>query len=402
MLGFFLRAVNISENPPELFSDELINFVSARSVAEKGRDLHGNLALYFSDRTEPRPPVYGYSAYVSSMIFGDGPICIRAPAIFFGLVCIVLVYLVTRELFGGERAPLFAAFFMAVIPWSIHYSRVGWEPAAFLPLLLLAVYTMVYGIGRGKKWITVLSFGMFSVTVYTYQAAPLYAFLFLAALVIIYRRYFLREWKVFAAGCFLAGILVIPHISTVLNEDMMHSRAERIFTFSEGVTPESIGTFFENYVSHYKPSFLFEHGDSNLRHGAGTGTVYRVMLPLMLAGLVYLFKSGFDRKSVAFILFWIAVFPLAAALTNDGVPHATRSLTGAPLLCILGGLGAGGLVATLARRTGRPAYPTALAALIVVSSLASLALFAKRYYYEYPKQSCGAWECGHRDIFAAL
>ena len=402
VLGLFLRAVDISGNPPELFSDELINFVSARSVVERGHDLHGNLALYFSDRTEPRPPVYGYFAYGSSLIFGDGPIGIRAPAIFFGLVSIMLVYLITRELFRDETTALFAAFFMAIIPWAIHYSRAGWEPAASLPLLLLAVYLMVYGIGSGKKWMTVLSFGMFSVTVYTYQAAPLYAFLFLAALVIIYRKYFLREWKVFLGGAFVAGALIVPHMLTVVNEHLISARVDRIFIFSEGVTPESIGAFFTNYISHYTPSFLFSHGDSNLRHGARTGTVYWTMLPLILAGIVYLFWSGFGRKSVAFVLFWIVAFPLAAALTNDGIPHATRSLTGAPLVCILSGLGAGGLVATLARVTGRPAYSLALAVLIVVLSLASLAVFAKKYYYEYPKQSCGAWECGHRDIFAAV
>jgi len=402
VLGLFLRAVDISDNPPELFSDELINFVSARSVVEKGHDLHGNLALYFSDRTEPRPPVYGYFAYVSSLIFGDGAIGIRAPAILFGLVCIVLVYLITRELFRDEKSALFAAFFMAVIPWSIHYSRVGWEPAAFLPLLLLAVYLMVHGIRSGERWMTVLSFGTFSITVYTYQAAPLYALLFLLALVFIYRRYFLREWRVLVGGSILAGALIVPHLVTILNEHLISARVDRIFIFSEGVTPESVGTFFTNYISHYTPSFLFAHGDFNLRHGARTGTVYWAMLPLMLAGILYLFRPGFDRKSVAFVVFWIAVFPLAAALTNDGIPHATRSLTGAPLLCILSGLGAGGLMATLDRVTGRPAYSMALAALIVVLSLASLAVFARKYYYEYPKQSCGAWECGHRDIFAAV
>ncbi len=346
--------------------------------------------------------MYGYFAYVSSLIFGDGAIGIRAPAILFGLVCIVLVYLITRELFWDEKSALFAAFFMAVIPWSIHYSRVGWEPAAFLPLLLLAVYLMVHGISSGERWMTVLSFGTFSITVYTYQAAPLYALLFLLALVFIYRRYFLREWRVFLGGSIVAGALIVPHFVTILNEHLISARVDRIFIFSEGVTPESVGTFFTNYISHYTPSFLFADGDFNLRHGARTGTVYWAMLPLMLAGILYLFRPGFDRKSVAFVVFWIAVFPLAAALTNDGIPHATRSLTGAPLLCILSGLGAGGLMATLDRVTGRPAYSLALAALIVVLSFASLAVFARKYYYEYPKQSCGAWECGHKDIFAAV
>jgi 4-amino-4-deoxy-L-arabinose transferase-like glycosyltransferase len=401
-LGLFLRAVNISDNPPELFSDEIINFVSARSVIEKGHDLHGNLSPYFSDRTEPRPPVYGYFTYASSKIFGDGALGIRAPAIFFGLACIVLVYLITRELFRDETSALLAAFFMAIIPWSIHYSRADWEPASFLPLLLLSVYMLVYGIRSRRRWVTVLAFGMFSLTVYTYQAAPLYSFLFLSALGVIHVRYFLVEWKVLLAGCFLAGILIIPYVSLVMGESASLGRAERIFTFSEGVTPESIGAFFTNYISHFKASFLFMDGDLNLRHDARTGMIYWVMLPLIIAGLVYLFKSGFDRRSIYFVLFWIAVFPLAAALTNDGVPHATRALAGAPLVCILSGLGAGGLLKDLACRTRRPVYSLILASVIVVSSLVSLALFARNYYYEYPKESYGAWEYGHRSIFARI
>lgn len=401
-LGLFLRGVNISENPPELFSDELINFVSARSVIEKGHDLHGNLALYFSDRIEPRPPVYGYFTYLSSRIFDDGALGIRAPAIFFGLVCIVLVYLLTLELFRDERAALFAAFFMAVIPWSIHYSRVGWEPASFLPLLLLAVYMLVYGIRSRKKWVTVLAFGIFSLTVYTYQAAPLYAFLFLSAIVVIHHRYFLVERKLLLAGCFLAVILIIPYVVSVTGESHMLGRAGRIFTFSGGVTLESIGTFLANYISHFKLSFFFIDGDLNLRHGARTGMIYWVMLPLIVAGLVYLFKSGFDRRSIALVLFWTAVFPLAAALTDDGAPHATRSLAGAPLTCILGGLGAGGLLKTIAYRTVRLVYSLILAAVIAALSLASLAVFAKKYYYEYPKESYDAWEYGYREIFSVL
>ena len=66
-----IRVTNLTHNPPELFSDELVNIVSARSVIETGKDLEGKLLPYFSDRVELRPPIYGYSAYLSTKLLGN-------------------------------------------------------------------------------------------------------------------------------------------------------------------------------------------------------------------------------------------------------------------------------------------------------------------------------------------
>ena len=173
VLALFLRSKDIESNPPELFSDEIVNFVSARSVIEKGHDLEGNLMPYFSDRVEPRPPVYGYFSYLFTRVFGESAAGIRSAAIFFGIVSIILVYLLTLEFFKDSDSALFAAFFMAIIPWHIHYSRAGWEPASLLPFLLLSMYLFIYGVNRDKKFIIASSFGFFALTIYTYQAAPL-------------------------------------------------------------------------------------------------------------------------------------------------------------------------------------------------------------------------------------
>ena len=80
LLALFLRSKDIESNPPELFSDEIVNFVSARSVIERGHDLKGNLMPYFSDIIEPRPPVYGYFSYLFTRVFGEGAAGVRSAA----------------------------------------------------------------------------------------------------------------------------------------------------------------------------------------------------------------------------------------------------------------------------------------------------------------------------------
>lgn len=402
LLALFLRTYDLSNNPPELFSDEIINYVSAKSVIETGKDLYGRFIPYFSDRLELRPPIYGYTAYLSSLILGEGIIAIRAPAVFFGLITIIAVYLLAFEFFGDRRAALLSAFFMAIIPWHIHYSRVGWEPAAFLPFLLLSTFFLVHGINKNRKYLIALAFGLFTLTIYTYQAAPLYSFIFLFPLILINYQYFLREKKLFLICIIISLILVSPYIWTVDNEDMMYYRAKAISTFSSGLNSESLSVFAHNYISHFKPAFLFTSGDPNLRHGAGVGTIYWIMLPLILIGIIQLIKSDIPRRHKIFIAIWILIFPLGGSLTNDGVPHATRTLPGAPLLCIMSGIGFGAILKFIKLKTGKEILSYAFTVIILVLSLLSLGHFARNYYYEYPKRAYLNWDYGHKDIFSKI
>ena len=402
LLALFLRTYDLSNNPPELFSDELINYTSAKSVIETGKDLHGRLIPYFTDTVELRPPIYGYFAYASSIILGENTIAIRAPAVFFGLITIIAVYLLAFEFFEDRRAALLSAFFMAIIPWHIHYSRAGWEPAAFLPFLLLSSDFFIHGINNNKKYLVALAFGLFTLTIYTYQAAPLYSFIFLFSLFLINYQYFLREKKLLLVSVIISLILVSPYIWTVDNEYMMYARAKAISTFSSGLNSESLSIFAHNYISHFKPAFLFISGDPNLRHGAGVGTIYWIMLPLILIGIIQLIKSDIPRRYKIFIAIWILIFPLGGSLTNDGVPHATRTLPGAPVLCILSGIGFGAIFNFIKPKTGKEIFSYAFTAIIIVLSLLSLGHFARNYYYEYPKRSYLYWDYGHKDVFSKI
>jgi 4-amino-4-deoxy-L-arabinose transferase-like glycosyltransferase len=402
VIAFWLRTINLTYNPPELFSDELINFVSARSIVETGKDLNGRLLPYFSDRVELRPPIYGYSAYLSTKLFGNTTIAIRLPAVIFGIITIIMLFQITLEITKSHIAALFAAFCLAIIPWHIHYSRVGWEPASFLPFLLTAIFLLIKGINKNLHWAILLGFGFFSLSIYTYQASPMFSFLFLVAVIGLNYRYFIIHRKVFFAGILIAAIIALPYIWTAISEPHLYERARRINTFSQGFTSETIRIFLRNYISHFGHQFLFISGDPNLRHSAQTGVLYWWMLPFILIGSILLYKSVKKRWCIGLLAFWVVIFPLAGSLTNDGVPHATRTLVGAPLFCLLTGIGIWQTIRFASIKTHSRLFVGFVHIAILVIALAFLALFLRKYFIVYPKESYAWWDSGHREIFTKV
>jgi len=218
----------------------------------------------------------------------------------------------------------------------------------------------------------------------------------------MYRRYFLRERRVLMTGLIVYFILSAPYIWAIFTVEMFFRKASILFTFANGVNSETLSVFGTNYITHFGPDFLFIHGDPNLRHGAGTGVIYWVMLPFLAAGIVYSAITDRRRNVFYFILFWLAAFPLAASLTDDGVPHAMRSLAGAPVICLLSGRGVSGLVRTAAAWAGRVYVSYILYAVVVIISLVPLYGFSKTYYGDYPTMSAPDWEYGRKKLFSGI
>jgi 4-amino-4-deoxy-L-arabinose transferase-like glycosyltransferase len=391
ILAFCLRFIDLTNNPPELYRDELHTYLSAKSMVEEGRDLRGRRSLYFSDFHELTPPVYGYSAYLSSKLLGESTLSIRLPAVLFGLISIFILYLLTLELTGNHLAALLSSFFLSILPWHIHYSRIGWEPASMLPFILSATVLLIRGINKNQSWMISLGFGFFSLAIYTYQPAPLFAFLLLLAIVCFNYKYFVNNPKNFFIGVLSAGFIALPYFWIAVSEPIVFERAKWMFTFANGINIGTIREFLNYYFTYFGIHFLIQVGDSNPRHGAQTGVIYWWMVPLMIMGLILIFKSVKKRWYIGFIAFWVLVYPLPGSLSNDGVPHATRTLIGAPVFCLLSAIG---LWRTLeyisASVKSKVIYWLTLSALLMLA-LISLIEFSTKYFSEYPVLSSKAW-----------
>ena len=99
--------------------------------------------------------------------------------------------------------------------------------------------------------------------------------------------------------------------------------------------------FLSNYLQYFSPSFLFTNGPAEATYGMipGRGVLYWFELPLIL-GFIYALSTHKKKTSLFFILFWILVSPIPAALTTGRGYAANRATLMMPALQIALGYGA--------------------------------------------------------------
>lgn len=399
IFAFVIRVWDLNNNPPELHHDELVGYLGARTIIETGKDLDGRLLPYFYGRTERFTPIYGYTAYLSTKFFGVSPFSIRFPAVLYGIGAIAVLYILTYELTKNNATSLLASLFLAILPWHIHFSRVGWGPAA-LPLFLLAgTYLLLSGIRRDMPVKQALGALVLGTSLYTYNTALGYAPILFTTIICINFSYYQRHKKFLFSTCLLFLLAWIPFMITYIADPQGFDRARRISTFATGISTTTITTFLTNYYKHFGIEFLFTKGDPNLRHSGIHGVIYWWMLPFLLIGLWKGMTILPNRMYFLLISVWLLAMPIGAAVTNDGVPHAARSLAGIVAFPMLASLG----VYWAYRRLNSTQFLQRISLVALgLFVILSLYRFLFLYFTIYPSVSAGYWDYGQSQAFAAV
>src|SRR5580704_1557461 len=104
LLGFFLRFVDVSNDPPGLYVDEVSIGYNAYTILTTGKDEYGVLhPLWFRSYGDYKMPVYIYSVAGSMALFGETEFAVRFPSIIAGTLTIPLLYFFLQELIRLEK-----------------------------------------------------------------------------------------------------------------------------------------------------------------------------------------------------------------------------------------------------------------------------------------------------------
>jgi 4-amino-4-deoxy-L-arabinose transferase-like glycosyltransferase len=392
-----------------------------QSIATTGHDIDGSLRPFLYCSFTRNPPIYGIAAYGSSLIFGKNPFGLRFPAALFGLVAILLIYGIAFELTRRRDIATIAAALQATLPIFVHFSRVAWEPASELPFLLGGLYVLVRTLrndDRNTGDAAPLSFGgltlaavLLALTCYTYMAGWFYAAALGGTAIALNARRFRSHGALLKLGGAIAVAAVIagPALSMWFGDGHTIERTQRIATFAHGVTLDALGTFFSNYLAHFRWSYLVTTGDpipgSTWRYMVGFGAFYWWVVPLAALGLLCVFAFTRGRWAALWTCAWLVLYPFGGALTNEGVPNAPRTLAGAPVFCILAAIGCIALFEVVRFFTAtrfRAVTTIACVALFVANLGLSVTLFSRYYFTEYVHQHSNAWDSGTGALFAYI
>lgn len=366
IIAIFLRFYHFTSTPPGLYPDEGMNGNNAVEAAETGHfkvfypEDNGREGLYVDILALTMDATHVYTA----------PWIVRLPAAVAGVLTVLGLYLLVAELFG-ESAGLLAAFLLATSFWGIIFSRIGFR-AILSPLLLVwALWLITRSFragaaddtadaaadgGANKKWTAawyaIAAGVVYGLGFYTYIAYRVTPILFLLFIPFFGKRAgFWKRTAIFLITTIIVAAPIGWYFATTPGS--FFGRTAQI-----AVTAAS-NPVYDFAVNVAKEALMFNwHGDYNWRQNvSGAPELFWPVGILFLLGIVltiYFWIRRARKKEIAaeneklfspfgtlLALAWLVFGILPAAASDEGIPHALRSilaLNPALIFAALGGV----------------------------------------------------------------
>lgn len=390
--------------PPN--GDELAFAYYGWSLVHFLTDEYGNLLpIYFPSIGDFKYPTLAYLNTIPAALFGLSDITARFWSALMGTGLVLLVFILSRMIFKSTLAALASAWFIALSPWAITLSRLGYEAniAVFLTtmgiiFLLLAAQTRIKKFLR-RKTLIYLAFAALFLSAFAYGAQRVFIPSFLLSLVALS---FIKGSELKVIRKQLIALFVILTLVIAISLIPWQSRGRASGVFSVGISAEdqqdldesirgaglssvkppivitrafnnkvntAVLNLVDRYGKHFSPEYLFLKGDASLETTPRLGVLLLIESVFFFVGLLLLFADSRRRALKFVVLAWLLVGPIASALTVGG-PHIVRGAIGLPPFALISGYGASRVI-----NFSRVPYKR-LVILLVAAAVLGNALFA--------------------------
>ncbi|MFH1832977.1 MAG: glycosyltransferase family 39 protein [Candidatus Levyibacteriota bacterium] len=360
-----LRFYKLGDIPPSPDWDEVALGYDAYSIIHTGRDEYGKfLPVVLRSFDDYKPALYAYLSVPSVFFFGLNEFSVRFPSALLGVLTVFATFFLVKELFKRNEIALLASFFLAISPWHIQFSRVGFESNigvafnVFMALFFIKAFR--------KPYFLLFSAFFAGLNQYIYQSDRVFTPLLLLALVIIYWKDLFKISKKYLLTSVILGLIVVlPMIIYIATDKQALLRVSGTSIFSsqtellkndipkllrDTAKNDKIGLILDNrrftfakiiasnYLSHFNLNWLFITGDIARHHAPQMGLLYLFELPFLFIGLYIFIFGQYSKKTKLLIIAWFLITPIPASITT-GVPHAVRTLNFLPTFQIFIAIG---------------------------------------------------------------
>jgi len=335
IIATFLRLYQITEFPPGLYPDEAMNGNNALEALATG-----DFKVFYPENNGREGLFINIQAAFLS-VFGNEPWALRLPSAIFGILTILGLYLLLKQLWNKNVA-LLSAFFMATSFWHINFSRIGFRVIMAPFFLIWAIYLLVPAFHQSgsKKWgsaaLVALAGGIFyGLGFHTYIAYRATPILILVLLFAFWGKAKKENWLpnfYKAAGIFIATTIVVTlpilYYFAAHPQDFL-GRTTQVSIFSSATPVKDLISNIAQTIGMFNIS-----GDWNWRHNIAGH-------PLLFwpVGIAFLLGIAVAIRKFRFPLWWFGVAALPVVVSNEGIPHALRAILMAPAVFMLAGLG---------------------------------------------------------------
>lgn len=377
IIATFLRFYHFTTTPPGLYPDEAINGNNAAEVARTE-----NFKVFYTDNNGREGLYVNIIAIILKGFPVYKPWIIRIPAMVAGVLTVLGLYFLVAELFeenGSKKAArkklksdpdqdppdgtsslsgpviaLLASFFLATSFWHINFSRIGFR-AILAPLLLVwSFYFFIKALKavspRVATTYAIIAGIVYGLGFYTYIAYRITPLLFL-----LFIPFFGKGkgfWKRVAVFIIITFITAAP-----IGWYFVKHPADFFGRTAEISVASATNPVRDLALNIIKTALMFNfHGDNNWRQNiSGAPELFWPVGILFLLGIALglfsLWKSWhkktmqddsgnmFPSFPLLLIFSWIVLAGLPAATSDEGIPHALRSILMLPPAMIFAAIG---------------------------------------------------------------
>lgn len=394
------RFIGLEYSPPGFYMDEAAGATQVICIAQTGFDFYG---VHFPLFAAGFPgfglytPTYLYGQVAWTSLFGNSIAAFRGFSAFVTTLTILFLYLFARKV-GTQRMALYVAFAATIMPWAFQFSRIAWDPPIAVMFLIAALWVSTF---KRFSWCAGL---ILALAAYSYPPMRITALVLWVLLPGISVKN-----KTLTLG--IAFLACIPLWFELRDPEFMgRARSLAIWGVFYDNPFEKWGLlatpilYVKQLLSHFSPSFLFFNGDQNLRHSIQTFGMLSWVdgIALIASGCICL-KNFFGATKIQLSsktkkLFYISLIGILigitpAALTNEGLPHALRSLAAWPFFALLTGVFLSQIETVL--------RPKIVMASVSMIGLVFFGAYQYSYFTRYPNLAQNAFWVGYSPIATA-
>lgn len=413
-LAAVLRLVGLGVYPVGFTPDEASFGYDAWSLLQTGRDQWGKAwPLVFKSFGDGKLPLQTYLIIPSVAIFGLSEFAVRLPNAIFGVLAVWATYLLVSKAFKDKKLALMSAFLLAISPWHIPLSRGAFEANLTTFLMTIGFYWFFkIADSSGFLYLSVLAFGL---NLFSYHSARLVTPLLVGFLIYMYWRdkKLDKNMLKFSLGF---GLFVLTAIIT-----MFFGAADRVVTSSIfSVSPPTDARFnalmsgappllarllhnkylvmaeifLAQYLQYSSWSFLFLQGPREGTYGMmpGSGVLYLIEGAFLFGLLLNLKKL----KKHVWLLVWLLLAPIPAALSIGPGHAANRAAIMLPALTILLAIGRQNIINSFRK------YAAKINLGFVLILFISLVLYLETYLIQQKYETAESMFFGTEELFSYL
>ncbi len=363
VLAGLLRFWQLGTVPAGFHADEVAYGYNAYSILKTGRDEYGKpFPIVLRSFGDYKAAVDAYLAIPFIYLGGLHEWTVRAPSAVFGILFILLTYVLVLRLSKNKRLSMLAMAIAAISPIGILLSRVQSDPLICATFFFFAVYCWLLWLDTRKaRFIALMGISMF-LSFFTYTITRLFAIpFFLLIGFTFWQKFDTQARRVFLAIFMMVIVVVIglylspagiwfsqvsvfssQNVQLPLDEEIREDGVQAVPLLMTRMIHNKViayGQYFlKNYTDYLSFEFLFTQAKEPLREQIPhLGVMMLADVPFLLVGIYMAFRKRLSYG--VFAVLWILSVPAVLSIASAETPNVHRFILAMIPMYLLTALG---------------------------------------------------------------